>query len=360
MLQPILGNTYWYNVWNLPKNRGTIRDPKASKICGLPVRNCNLVFRLDRFSHQLRVQFRIQKGAYDSIVNELRRGEEHIDSMRDLLLGKWIKDSIKDKETWLLVVAVEINTENVPSTKKRYSSKKQEIFGAKVSSIKHFRMQLLTFSRHPLFIITIFKQAVAFAISQSALMNALPLGVEVMTERNQFGALLHPSLYRDIAISCMYLVDDIIDDVVHTDEVPPFTQAVPLQADKQSDLTTFKKAKTTFKPERKSDFTTGVYEASVRKIRNVPGFPNARQKVTNMLEREEDVYQHHETMYILRCLETACTSLSLCTGLDHYESALINSILLDDFEYDGFKVMRNKINLLIVCESFLMNLNATI
>jgi hypothetical protein len=123
MLQPILGNTYWYNVWNLPKNRGTVRDPKSSLICGLPVRNCNLVFRLDRFSHQLRVQFRIHKGAYDSIVNELRRGEERIQSMRDLLLGKWIKDSICDKETWLLVVAVETNTENVASTKKRYSSK---------------------------------------------------------------------------------------------------------------------------------------------------------------------------------------------------------------------------------------------
>jgi hypothetical protein len=140
MLQPILGNTYWYNIWNLPKNKGSARDPKVSLICGLPVRNCNVVFRLDRFFHQLRVQFRIQKGGYDSIVNELRRGEEHIQSMRDLLLGKWIKDSIRDKETWLLVVAVEINTENVASMKKRYSSKKQEIFGAKVNSAKRFRM----------------------------------------------------------------------------------------------------------------------------------------------------------------------------------------------------------------------------
>jgi hypothetical protein len=65
-------------------------------------------------------------------VDELRRGEEHIQDMRAQLLGKWIKDTIDDIDTWLLVVAVEINTENVVSTKKRYSSKKQEIFGAKV------------------------------------------------------------------------------------------------------------------------------------------------------------------------------------------------------------------------------------
>ena len=111
-----------------------------------------VVFRLDRFFHQLRVQFRIQKGGYDSIVNELRRGEEHIQSMRDLLLGKWIKDSICDKETWLLVVAVEINTENVASTKKRYSSKKQEIFGAKVNTFSHVSVDFFSFFK---FIITI-------------------------------------------------------------------------------------------------------------------------------------------------------------------------------------------------------------
>ena len=132
MLQPILGDTYWYFVHNLMKHKATMRNPEASSICALPVRDCNLVFRLDRLSHQLRVQFRIQKGSYDLLVNDLHRVEAEIQSMRELLVGKWIKDVINQHDTWLLVVAVEINTENVASVKKRYSSKKQEIFGAKV------------------------------------------------------------------------------------------------------------------------------------------------------------------------------------------------------------------------------------
>ena len=52
--------------------------------------------------------------------------------MREQWLGKWIQDDIEDVETWLLIVAIEMNTENVASTNKRYRSKKQEIFGAKV------------------------------------------------------------------------------------------------------------------------------------------------------------------------------------------------------------------------------------
>ena len=132
MLQPILGDTYWYFIWNLPKLKGTMRDPKGSTICAIPVRDCNLVFRLDRISHQLRVQFRIRKGSYDSLVNDLHRGEVEIQSRRAQLLGQWIKDVIDNVDTYLLIVAVEINTENVASISRRYSSKKQEIFGAKV------------------------------------------------------------------------------------------------------------------------------------------------------------------------------------------------------------------------------------
>ncbi len=133
MLQPILGDTYWYFIWNLPRLKASKRECEQSYICALPVCDCNLVFRLDRISHQLRVQFRIRKGNYNVVVDELRRGEERVQDMRAQLLGKWIKDTIDDIDTWLLVVAVEINTENVVSTNKRYSSKKQEIFGAKVN-----------------------------------------------------------------------------------------------------------------------------------------------------------------------------------------------------------------------------------
>jgi hypothetical protein len=60
--------------------------------------------------------------------------------MRAQLVGKWIKDTIDDIDTWLLVVAVEINTENVVSTNKRYASKKQEIFGAKVNLQLYFKI----------------------------------------------------------------------------------------------------------------------------------------------------------------------------------------------------------------------------
>ena len=80
----------------------------------------------------LRVQFKIRKGSYDEVVNDLYRSEENIQMMREQLIGSWMKDDIKDKETWLRIVAVEINTENVTSTSKRYGSKKQEVFGAKV------------------------------------------------------------------------------------------------------------------------------------------------------------------------------------------------------------------------------------
>jgi hypothetical protein len=132
MLRPVLGNNYWYFIWNLPKNKSSIRDPASCTICALPVRGCNLVFRLDRVSRKLRVQFKIQKGSYDSLVNELHRGDDQIRRMRQDFLGKWIRDDIKDVETFLRIVAVEINTENVASTEKRYSSKKQEVFGAKV------------------------------------------------------------------------------------------------------------------------------------------------------------------------------------------------------------------------------------
>jgi len=137
MLQPVLGITYWYFIWNLPKLKGSVRDPAASRICALPVQGCNLVLRLDRISRQLRVQFKIKKGDYDSLVGALPRTMSLIDRERERLLGKWIKDEIDDKETWLLVVAVEINTENVLPANKRSSSKKQEVFEAKVKLKSH-------------------------------------------------------------------------------------------------------------------------------------------------------------------------------------------------------------------------------
>ena len=82
-----------------------MRRHENSTICALPVCDCNLVFRLDRISHRLRVQFQIKRGSYDLLVNELCRVETETQRMRELLVGKWIKDEINNKDTWLLVVA---------------------------------------------------------------------------------------------------------------------------------------------------------------------------------------------------------------------------------------------------------------
>jgi len=60
-----------------------------------------------------------------------------------------------------------------------------------------------------------------------------------------------------------------------------------------------------------------------------------------------------ETLYILRCLDTECSTNSLYSALDHYASGLINSVLVDDFKYNSNKVFKNKANLLLVCESVL-------
>ena len=119
MLQPILGYFYWYFIWNLPKLKTSMRDPAASTICALPVQDCNLVFRLDRRSSQLRVQFQIRKGSYERVVNALQHGESEIRSMREQWLGKWIKDDISDVETWLLIVAVKMLSQLTSSTIQR-------------------------------------------------------------------------------------------------------------------------------------------------------------------------------------------------------------------------------------------------
>ena len=133
MLQPVLGDTYWYYISGMAKLKGTNREPESSTVTALPIHSCNLVFRFDRISKNLRVQFQIQKGSFDLVVNELERSENRVLRMREQFLGRWIRDDIKDVETWLLIVAVEVNTENVASMDKRYASKKQEIFGAKVN-----------------------------------------------------------------------------------------------------------------------------------------------------------------------------------------------------------------------------------
>jgi hypothetical protein len=158
----------------------------------------------------------------------------------------------------------------------------------------------------------------------------------------------------------MYLVDDITDDMlVPAHEVPEYMEAI-IQPEASLIFTT-PNGKGNFKLERKSDFSTGAYEASIKKVRKVPEYPIAKEKVKKMLgnEGDADEFENSETMYVLRCLDTDCSSTSLFAGLSHYRSGIINSILNNDFKYYGDQmVTRSKDNLLIVCESFLIAFNA--
>jgi len=157
----------------------------------------------------------------------------------------------------------------------------------------------------------------------------------------------------------MYLVEDIVEDMlVPLHEVPPFVIVEEIVHSASSPMLT-PKGKSAFKAERKSDYSTGSYEASIKKTRKVPEYPAAKMEVTLMIGEDGDpfTFDHIETMYILHCLDTDCSSSSLFAGLTHYPSSLINDILLNDFNYCGDKVLKNKANLLIVCEAVLYYLN---
>jgi hypothetical protein len=77
-------------------------------------------------------------------------------------------------------------------------------------------------------------------------------------------------------------------------------------------------------------------------------------------EEVEHTIERVETRYVLKCLITSCTSSSMFEALDYYPSALINSILQVDLKYRGVEVLKNKANLLLVCESFLIGFNLTL
>jgi hypothetical protein len=226
----------------------------------------------------------------------------------------------------------------------------------------------MTFSRnnyyhfcHNLFIFT---QAVAFAISQAVLYNALPQGVQLFAEPH-CGSLLKPSIYRDAQISCMYLLEDIEDMLVLTLDVPPFQQPSAAAAAADNLMATpmgspmgSGKGPNNFKPERKSDFGTGAYESSIKKVRKTPEYPIAKERL-RMMEAdnidEASKYIHGKnTLYIIRCLQANCSISSLFTGLNYFPSNVINEMLRIDLKYPGDDVVsKNKANLLIVCEHFL-------
>lgn len=198
-----------------------------------------------------------------------------------------------------------------------------------------------------------------FALSQAVLYNALPHGVEVAAEPNTFGALLQPIIYRDVGISCMYLLEDVLGMLVPTLEVPTFEAPIMQERElvvSQAFLTPKKKeGRQIYKSERKSDLSSGAYVSTIKKVRQTEDYPKAKDWVHQILgsEWEEDTFHHSETVYILHCLDTECSSQSLYSGLVHYKHTLINAILRDDFNYSGDEVSRNKENLLIICKAFL-------
>jgi len=196
----------------------------------------------------------------------------------------------------------------------------------------------------------------------------------VLHEPNDVGALLEPIIYRDSEISCMYLVEDVAEMLVPIHDVPQvFETFIP----DRSMMVTPKK--NSFKRERKSDSSSGAYVSSIKKVRKLEAnYPIAQENVKKMIckargnedggeedgeegdggEKDGEVYKlihPEETMYVLKCLVTSCTSSSMFEALDYYSSALINSILRADLNYHSADVLKNKANLLLVCESFLIH-----
>ena len=208
-----------------------------------------------------------------------------------------------------------------------------------------------------------------FAVSQAALEDALPPGVNLQLVPNSFGALLEPSIFRDSKISCMYLVEDVKKMLVPSDDVPLYEKPiiVPETVD-QSMMVTPKKPHKMYKSERKSDFASGAYLSSIKKVRTMKvEYPIAKENAKKLLGEDEDegeevehTIERVETRYVLKCLITSCTSSSMFEALDYYPSALINSILQVDLKYRGVEVLKNKANLLLVCESFLIGFNLTL
>ena len=181
---------------------------------------------------------------------------------------------------------------------------------------------------------------------------------------NAFGALLVPGIYRDIEVSDMYLVEDITARMlVPAEEVPAFQ---PTSANKKAFQVAYKGVSSSqgpiFKGERKSDFAAGSPSITTKKVRGTPKYQQAKERFKEMMGTagDEDGHEHGETMYILRCLDTECSEASLYQALSYYSSDLINTILLDDFDYNDEQVHKNKANLLLVCEAVLNRFNIAV
>ena len=166
----------------------------------------------------------------------------------------------------------------------------------------------------------------------------------------------------------MYLVEDVEEMLVPSDDVPLFENPiiVPVAAD-ESMMVTPKKPHRKYKRERKSDFSAGSYISSIKKVRMIEAdYPIAKENAKKLIgevddggEEEEHTIERAETQYVLKCLITSCTSSSMFEALNYYPSTLINLILVDDLNYRGVEVLKNKANLLLVCESFLNAFNLT-
>jgi hypothetical protein len=204
---------------------------------------------------------------------------------------------------------------------------------------------------------SIFQQTVAFAISQAALRFALPRGVVVATAPNQFGALLEPNIYRDIGITDMYPVGYILDEMlVPALQVPAFKVTEERrEAFYKAYQTGDSSLVSVFKKELKSDSASLDLVSMTKKVRKTVDYTIAKERFKAMMgeDGELDDFEYVETMYILRCLDTECSSSSLFAALNYYSAARINDILRESFGYKGFEVIKNKSNLFSVCEAVL-------
>jgi hypothetical protein len=156
----------------------------------------------------------------------------------------------------------------------------------------------------------------------------------------------------------MYLVEDITAGMfVPPDEVPAFYKTPTNKAAFQA---AYKEAASSkgpiFKWERKIEASPSITPA--KKVRRPLQYPIAKVIFKEMIQAPK--YAHGETTYILRCLDQECSGSKFYQALSYYSSEKINVILVDDFCYDGIKVDKYKLNLLIVCESVLNKFNIAV
>ena len=76
------------------------------------------------------------------------------------------------------------------------------------------------------------------------------------------------------------------------------------------------------------DSSSANIDVLPKKTRTTENYTTAKERFKVMMgtDGDDDDFEHAETMYILRCLDTSCSVFSLFTALNYYFSHNINSI----------------------------------